>query len=114
MASTYDETYARWQSDPQGFWAEAAEALEWNRRWDTVLDSARPPFYRWFTGGMLNTCYNALDRHVAAGRAEQPALIYDSPVTGVTRAYTYREFSITSRASPAFSLATVSARATAS
>ncbi|HEV3329604.1 MAG TPA: propionyl-CoA synthetase [Bryobacteraceae bacterium] len=91
MAATYDEVYARWQSDPQAFWAEAAGALHWYRKWDAVLDSSRPPFYRWFPGGLINTCYNALDRHVAAGRADQPALIYDSPVTGVTRACTYRE-----------------------
>jgi propionyl-CoA synthetase len=91
MPATYDEVYARWQSDPQAFWAEAANALHWHRRWDAVLDSSRPNFSRWFPGGIINTCYNALDRHVAAGRAEQAALIYDSPVTGVTRAYTYRE-----------------------
>jgi propionyl-CoA synthetase len=91
MPATYDEVYARWQSDPQAFWAEAAGALHWHRKWDAVLDSSRPPFHRWFPGGLLNTCYNALDRHVAAGRADQPALIYDSPVTGITRAYTYRE-----------------------
>ena len=88
---TYDEVYSRWQSDPEAFWAEAAGALHWHRPWDTVLDSSRPPFYRWFAGGLFNTCYNALDRHVAAGRADQPALIYDSPVAGVTRTYTYRE-----------------------
>ena len=91
MPATYDEVYARWQSDPQAFWAEAAGALHWYRQWDSVLDSSRPPFSRWFAGGLLNTCYNALDRHAASGRADQPALIYDSPVTGVTRTYTYRE-----------------------
>jgi propionyl-CoA synthetase len=91
MATRYDEVYSRWQSDPQGFWADAARSIHWDRKWDEVLDSSRPPFHRWFRGGLLNTCYNALDRHVAAGRAEQPALIYDSPVTGHCRAYTYRE-----------------------
>jgi propionyl-CoA synthetase len=91
MATRYDEVYSRWQSDPQGFWADAARSIHWDRKWDEVLDSSRPPFHRWFRGGLLNTCYNALDRHVAAGRAEQPALIYDSPVTGQCRAYNYRE-----------------------
>ena len=91
MATRYDEVYSDWQSDPQGFWAEAARSIHWDRKWDEVLDSSQPPFHRWFRGGLLNTCYNALDRHVAAGRAEQPALIYDSPVTGQCRAYTYRE-----------------------
>jgi propionyl-CoA synthetase len=91
MATRYDEVYGRWQSDPQAFWAEAARSIRWDRKWDEVLDSSQPPFHRWFRGGRLNTCYNALDRHVAAGRAEQPALIYDSPVTGQCRTYTYRE-----------------------
>jgi propionyl-CoA synthetase len=91
MATRYDEVYSRWQSDPQGFWAEAARSIHWDRKWNEVLDSSQPPFHRWFRGGLLNTCYNALDRHVAAGRAEHPALIYDSPVTGQCRVYTYRE-----------------------
>ena len=81
MKNTYDEVYTRWRSDPEDFWAEAAEAVHWNKKWDKVLDASRPPFYRWFVGGLLNTCYNALDRHVENGRANQPALIYDSPVT---------------------------------
>jgi propionyl-CoA synthetase len=87
----YRAVYARSLEDPDGFWAEAAEAIHWERKWDRVLDDARPPLYRWFTGGVLNTCYNALDRHVEGGRAEQTALIYDSPVTGTARRYTYRE-----------------------
>jgi propionyl-CoA synthetase len=57
---SYADVYARWQSDPQGFWAEAAESIHWERRWDAVLDSPRPDFYRWYCGGVLNTCYNAL------------------------------------------------------
>ncbi len=91
MSTRYDEVYARWRTDPLGFWEEAAQAIHWDRKWDQVLDSSRPPFHRWFRGGVLNTCHNALDRHVAGGRAEQPALIYDSPVTGHCRTYTYRE-----------------------
>ena len=85
MRDTYDAVYTRWLNDPEKFWAEAAEAVHWDKKWDRVLDDSRPPFYRWFAGGLLNTCYNALDRHVESGRANQPALIYDSPVTGIVR-----------------------------
>jgi propionyl-CoA synthetase len=87
----YDEVYRRSLSDPDAFWGEAAEAIDWERRWDRVLDDSSPPFYRWFRGGRLNTCWNALDRHVAAGRASQLALIYDSPVTGTVARWTYRQ-----------------------
>ncbi|MGN6391963.1 MAG: propionyl-CoA synthetase [Gemmatimonadales bacterium] len=91
MPSTYDEVYARWRAEPERFWADAAEAVHWYRRWDAVLDGSRAPFYRWFAGGLVNSCYNALDRHVENGRAEQTALIYDSPVTETVRSYTFRE-----------------------
>src|SRR5260370_4651386 len=77
-------------ANPSGFGGEAAEAIDWERRWDRVLDDSKPPFYRWFAGGRLNTCWNALDRHVAAGRAEQIALIYDSPVAATKQSWTYR------------------------
>src|SRR5688500_3309367 len=77
--------------DPAGFWGAAAEDLYWDRRWDRVFDDSRPPFYRWFTGGTLNTCYNALDLHVDRGRGKQRALVYDSPLTDTIRAYTYAE-----------------------
>ena len=87
----YEEVYGRSITDREGFWAEAAEAISWDRTWDTVVDDSNAPFYRWFTGGRLNTCYNALDRHVAAGRGAQPALIYDSPVTGTIRTYSYAD-----------------------
>ncbi len=89
--SIYRAIWRRSLEDPEGFWAEAAEALHWDRRWDRVLDSSRPPFYRWFTGGMLNTCWNAVDRHVVAGRGAQPALIHDSPVSGTICTLTYAE-----------------------
>ncbi len=89
--SVYDDTYAQSMRDPEGFWAAAAADVHWDRRWDRVLDDSRKPFYRWFTGGELNTCYNALDLHVDRGRGKQRALVYDSPVTGTVRAYTYRE-----------------------
>jgi propionyl-CoA synthetase len=87
----FDETYRRSLDDPEAFWAEAAAAIDWDRQWDRVLDDSRAPLYRWFTGGRLNTCWNALDRHVENGRAEQTALIYDSPVTDTVASFTYRE-----------------------
>ena len=92
MANAYDVAYRRSLEDPDGFWGEIAEAITWTRKWDKVLDDSRKPFYRWFRGGRLNTCYNALDRHVEEGRADQVALIYDSPVTGNTvKKFTYRQ-----------------------
>ncbi len=89
MENAYEATYERWLSDPERFWAEAAEEVWWHRKYERVLDASRAPFYRWFAGGLVNSCYNALDAHVAAGRGGQPALIYDSPVTSTTRVYTY-------------------------
>src|SRR5499427_3717872 len=91
MASMYEEIYQRSMRDPEGFWASAAEDIYWDRRWDRVLDASRPPYYRWFTGGRLNTCFNALDLHIERGRGKQLALVYDSPVTGTVKVYTYRE-----------------------
>ena len=87
----YTAVYQRALDDPDGFWAEAAEDIHWDKRWDRVLDDSRPPFYRWFTGGALNTCYNALDVHVEQGNGDRPALIYDSPVTDSVRVLTYLE-----------------------
>jgi propionyl-CoA synthetase len=91
MATIYDQTYRRALEDPQGFWAARAEDIHWEKRWDRVRDDSRPPFYRWFAGGVLNTCYNALDLHVDRGRGKQAALIYDSPVTQTVRTLTYFE-----------------------
>ena len=91
MTSTYDAVYARWLDDPENFWTQAAEAVHWYKKWNKIFDASRPPFYRWFAGAMVNTCYNALDRHVEGGRANQPALIYDSPVTETVKTFTYRE-----------------------
>jgi propionyl-CoA synthetase len=85
----YDDVYARSIDDHDRFWAAAAEEVYWERRWERVLDDSRPPFYRWFTGGVLNTCYNAVDVHIDRGRGKQRALIYDSPVTNTVRTYTY-------------------------
>src|SRR4051794_8634585 len=87
----YRTAYERSINDPEEFWRDAAAAIDWVRAPDRILDASRPPFYRWFPDAALNTCYNALDRHVDRGAGDQPALVYDSPVTGTVRAYTYRE-----------------------
>ncbi|ODS93954.1 MAG: propionyl-CoA synthetase [Comamonas sp. SCN 65-56] len=90
-SGNYAKTRAAAQSDPQGFWAGVAEGIAWDKRWDTVIDDSRKPFYRWFAGGVLNTCYNCVDRHVEGGRGDQLALIYDSPLAGAQRKFTYRQ-----------------------
>jgi propionyl-CoA synthetase len=89
--SRFDEVYRRSLEQPEEFWADAAGAIDWVEPWTTVLDESRAPMYRWFSGGRLNTCHNALDRHVERGRGDQPALIYDSPVTATASSFTYRE-----------------------
>ncbi len=91
MADPYTEAYKASLADPAGFWQRAAEDCHWYRKWERVLDASRKPFYRWFTGGLLNTCHNALDLHVEEGRGDRIALIYDSPVTGTIRRFTYSE-----------------------
>ncbi len=88
----YEEIFKRSIQDPNGFWGEAAEAISWYKKWDKVLDDSNVPFYRWFAGGELNTCYNALDRHVETGRGDQVAVIWDSPVTNQIIKFTYKEF----------------------
>ena len=88
---SYDEAYSRSMSDPDGFWADAAEAVSWVKKWDSVVSSPKPEFYRWFEGAEMNTCYNAIDRHIESGRKDQIAIIYDSPVTGVVKKITYGE-----------------------
>jgi propionyl-CoA synthetase len=90
MASDYDVTYDNWRRNAEEFWIATAESISWYRRWDQILDESRAPFSRWFSGGVLNTCYNVLDTHVENGRGDQVALIYDSPVTGTVRSYTFR------------------------
>ncbi|MEV6848263.1 propionyl-CoA synthetase [Actinoplanes sp. NPDC051411] len=87
----YRQAYARSMDDPEGFWREAAAAIAWTRAPERILDDSAAPIYRWYPDAELNTSYNTLDRHVADGRGDRTALIYDSPVTGVVRAYTYRE-----------------------
>ena len=92
MTDPYSEAHSRSLTDPDGFWGEVAEGITWTKKWDKVLDDSNKPFYRWFSGAEMNTCYNALDRHVENGRGDQAALIYDSPVTGGTiKSYTYSE-----------------------
>ncbi|MEK0085165.1 propionyl-CoA synthetase [Benzoatithermus flavus] len=87
----YRTIYERSLEQPEAFWAEAAAALHWDKPWERVLDAEKAPFHRWFAGGRLNTCYNAVDRHVAAGRGGQPAVIHDSPVTNSRRVVTFAE-----------------------
>ena len=88
-ATRYDEVYAAWRRDPVGFWAEAAQGIAWDRAPDRIFDPTLGVYGRWFPGGRLNTCHNAVDRHVAAGRGAQPAIIYDSPMTGRIETLTY-------------------------
>src|SRR5580692_7007103 len=87
----YTEAFRQSIEDPEGFWRAAVQGVDWYRQPPVVLDRSSPPFYRWFGGGVLNTCFNAVDRHVLDGRGEQLALIYDSPVTGACRTLTYRQ-----------------------
>ena len=88
-ASRYHEVYARWQRDPQGFWGEAAQAIDWIEPPKQVFDPDAGVYGRWFAGGVCNTCWNAVDRHVMQGRGEQAAIIYDSPLAGQKRTISY-------------------------
>ncbi len=88
--STYAEAYAAWQRSPEAWWEAAAEGITWERRWARVFEPTGP-YGRWFPRGQLNTCYNCLDRHVAAGRGDQAALIWDSPMAGRVKTFTYAE-----------------------
>ncbi len=87
--SAYAATEAAWRRDPEAWWAAAAEGISWDKRWDRVFDPAEGPYGRWFPGARLNTSYNCLDRHVAAGRGDQPALIWDSAMEGRVETFTY-------------------------
>ena len=91
MDQTYATAHAASLDTPDSYWAKAAEGIDWERRWDSVFDPSSGPYGSWFSGGRLNTCFNCLDRHVAAGRGEQAALIFDSAMTGEVRSFTYRE-----------------------
>ncbi len=87
----FDTYFQQSIEQPEEFWAKAAEGIDWIKKWDKVLEGSNPPFYRWFAGAELNTCYNAVDRHVEAGRGNQTAIIYDSPVTGTIAKSSYKE-----------------------
>jgi propionyl-CoA synthetase len=91
MSGEYQRAYDLARDDPERFWGEAAGAIHWHKPFDRVLDDSKAPFYRWFQGGELNICYNAIDYHVENGRAEQPAVIYESPVTKSKRVISFRE-----------------------
>ncbi|MEM7668284.1 MAG: AMP-binding protein [Pseudomonadota bacterium] len=89
--STYQEVYDGWQQDPEGFWMEAAKAVDWIKAPTRALNDAEAPVYSWFADGVCNTCWNAVDRHVASGRGDQPAIIHDSAMTGTKQSVTYSE-----------------------
>ncbi len=91
MASRYHEVYAAWKSDPEAFWAEAAKAVDWFTPPELIFDAEQGVYGRWFTNATCNTCFNTLDRHADGGRADQTALIHDSPITGTKKSFTYAE-----------------------
>ncbi|MBJ3762604.1 propionyl-CoA synthetase [Maribius pontilimi] len=89
--TSYADTYAAWKADPDGWWMEQAQAIHWDRAPSRALDDSKAPIYAWFADGLTNTCYNAVDRHVEDGRADQVAIIWDSPVTGAQQKITFAE-----------------------
>ena len=78
----YAEVYKSWQDDPEGFWMEQAKAISWDKPPSKALHAENAPLYEWYKDAQVNACYNAVDRHVEAGRGDQTAIIYDSPITG--------------------------------
>jgi propionyl-CoA synthetase len=92
--SHYHETYARWQRDPEAFWGEAAQAVDWITPPKKIFDPNAGVYGRWFVDGVCNTCWNAVDRHVMKGRGEQPAIIFDSPLAGQKRTLTYHRLQV--------------------
>ena len=89
--TSYQQVYDAWKADPEGFWMEAARAVDWTTPPTRALDESQAPFYRWFADGAMNTCYNAVDRHVEAGHGDRVAIIHDSPITGTQAKITYAE-----------------------
>ena len=87
----YSDIYEGWKQDPEGFWMQAAEAIDWAEKPTKALFDDNAPLYEWFSDGMVNTCWNAVDRHVEAGNGDQIAIIYDSPITGVKAQISYAE-----------------------
>src|SRR6202022_2340351 len=92
--SRYSDVYARWQRDPEGFWAEAAQDIDWIEPPKRIFDPDAGVYGRWFVDGVCNTCWNAVDRHVMRGRGEQVAIIYDSPLAGQKRTITYHRLQV--------------------
>ncbi|MCX6093194.1 MAG: AMP-binding protein, partial [Candidatus Bipolaricaulota bacterium] len=88
---SYEDVHRLSVEKPELFWAREAERLHWFRKWDRVLDDSKAPFFGWFPGGQTNLCYNAVDRHVLAGRGSHPAIIWESPETGESRTMTFGE-----------------------
>ena len=91
LTSSYHDIFNAWKLDPQQFWSKASEQIAWEKTCDKIFDGSRNVYGEWFAGAQCNTCYNAIDRHVDGGRADQPAIIYDSPITGAKRTYTYAQ-----------------------
>ena len=91
MTDSFDDVYDRSMADPEAFWADAASGINWIEPWTEILDRSNPPHFRWFTGGVLNTCYNCVDRHVEAGHGDQAAIIYDSALTDAGRTLSYSD-----------------------
>lgn len=89
--SVYSDTYLRSLEEPEEFWEEIATTVHWDKPFEKVLDNSDPPFSKWFVGGYLNACYNAVDRHVHAGNGDKVAIIHDSPITNTIRKVTYQE-----------------------
>jgi propionyl-CoA synthetase len=113
-SSRYHEIYARWQRDPEGFWGEAAAEIDWFEPPKAVFDPNAGIYGRWFVGGVTNTCFNAVDRQVNAGRGDQAAIIYDSPLAGTKRVLTYHRSSPRRRCWPRCCATSASLRAIAS
>ncbi|MFJ6121461.1 acetyl-coenzyme A synthetase N-terminal domain-containing protein [Streptomyces sp. NPDC092129] len=109
--SSYHDTYRASLDGPEHFWQQAAAAIDWYRTPTRILDRSHPPFYRWFPNGELNTCYNALDRHIEAGHAERTALVHDSPVTSTRPPTPTRDCATKQPASPASSPTAVLSKA---
>src|SRR3954471_1805226 len=89
QASRYADVYARWQRDPEEFWADAAREIDWYQKPERIFDPSAGVYGRWFTVGVCNTCWNAVDRHVMRGRGPQPAIVYDSPLSVTKRVISY-------------------------
>lgn len=87
----YMDAYNRSISNPEEFWSDLGRLIDWHKPWDRVMDNRNPPFTKWYCGGYVNACYNAVDRHVLNGNGNKVALIYDSPLTNTIRHVTYQE-----------------------